>query len=127
MKVEGIMGVQGWNAKAPFPGSQQYFAKFAARYNGKEADSWSGFTYASCQVWEEVIRRVGLDREKQKQCLATGTFHTIVGPIRFINQYNKGQYLIGQWQDGSFENVAYLNGQDFMKTDHVIYPKPLWI
>jgi branched-chain amino acid transport system substrate-binding protein len=122
--VEGIMGAGAWNPRVPYPGAKEYYDRHVKRW-GKEPDRWaSAFTYASLQILEQAIEKVGsLDREKLRDAIATQTFPTVIGPVKFEGGFNvQAPGEIGQWQQGRFEVVA---GKD-KRTAAPIYPKPAW-
>jgi branched-chain amino acid transport system substrate-binding protein len=106
--VEGIMGAGAWNKKVPYAGAKEYFDRHVKRW-GKEPDRWgTPHTYASVQVLEQAIEKVGsLDRKKIRDAIATMTFPTIIGPVKFVNQFNiQSPGEVGQWQNGEFEIVS---------------------
>ena len=122
--VEGIMGAGAWNPRCPYPGAKEYFDRHVKRWN-KEPDRWaSAFTYASLQIIEQAIGIVGsLDRKKLRDAIATKTFPTVVGPVKFVDGFNvQSPGEIGQWQKGKFEIVAAKE----KRTAEPIFPKPLW-
>jgi len=122
--VEGIMGAGAWNPRVPYPGAQEYYDRHVKRWD-KEPDRWaSAFAYASLQILEQAIEKVGsLDRKKLRDAIASETFPTIIGPVKFEGGFNvQAPGEIGQWQQGRFEVVA---GKD-KRTAAPIYPKPTW-
>ena len=105
-KVEGIMALGAWNPKVPYPGAKEYFESYRQLW-GKEPDGYaSPATYAVGQLLEQAIEKVGsLDRKKLRDCLASETFQTIIGPVKFEGIFNVmscGE--IGQWQKGEFRS-----------------------
>jgi branched-chain amino acid transport system substrate-binding protein len=90
----------------------------------------TAITWASLQMWEDVLREVGLDREAQRDYIANTTFDTIDGKVKFTNGENyftgdpDGAYppLFGQWQGGVFEVVWPLE----IASAELMYPKPDW-
>jgi len=122
--VEGIMGAGAWNPKLPYPGAKAYFDRHVKRWE-KEPDRWgSAFAYASLQILEQAIEEVGsLDRKKLRDVIATKTFPTVIGPVRFEGGFNvQSPGEIGQWQSGEFEVVAAKE----KRTAEPIFPKPKW-
>jgi branched-chain amino acid transport system substrate-binding protein len=121
--IEGVMAPMGWNSRVPYPGAKEWFDKHVKRWN-KEPCLWgSAFTWASLQIYEQAIEKVGsLDRKKLRDCIATETFPTIVGPVKFEKGVNI-QYpgMIGQWQKGELQIVA---GKEIQAKP--VYPKPIW-
>jgi len=122
--VEGIMGAGAWNPRVPYPGAKEYFDRHV-KFAKQEPDRWaSAFTYASLQVLEQAIGMVGsLDRKKLRDAIATNTFQTVVGPVKFEEGFNvQSPGEIGQWQNGAFEVVATKE----KRTAKPIFPKPKW-
>ncbi|MEJ2715632.1 MAG: amino acid ABC transporter substrate-binding protein [Deltaproteobacteria bacterium] len=122
--VQGVMGAGAWNPKLKYPGAKEYFERHVKRWK-KEPDRWgSAFAYASLQVLQQAIEKVGsLDRKKLRDCIATETFPTVIGPVKFEGGFNvQSPGEIGQWQNGEFEVVA---AKD-KRTAKPIFPKPPW-
>jgi len=122
--VEGVMGAGAWNPRVPYAGAKEYFEKHKKRW-GAEPDRWgSAFAYASVQVLEQAIEKAGtLDRKKVRDIIATETFQTVIGPVRFQEGFNiQSPGEIGQWQNGEFEIVAAKE----KRTAKPIFPKPAW-
>ena len=120
--VEGVMGMGGWNPDAP--GAKDYFKRHVAA-TGHEPDQWaSPIVFASLQMLQQAIERIGkIDRAAVIKELQTGTFQTIVGPIKLKdNRYTKPWYL-GQWQNGEFYGVA---PASLPGAHQIIFPKPAW-
>jgi branched-chain amino acid transport system substrate-binding protein len=122
--VQGIMGAGAWNPKLPFPGAKEYFDRHLKRWE-KEPDRWaSAFAYASLQIIEQSIGITGtLNRRKLRDAIATNTFPTVIGPVKFEGGFNlQSPGEIGQWQKDEFEVVA---GKE-KRTAEPIFPKPAW-
>ena len=63
-----------------------------------------------------------LDGSKVRDVIASETFDTVLGPLKFEDQFNT--YYpghVGQWQNGEFEVV-----DKATRTADPIYPKPAW-
>ena len=120
--VEGIMGPGGWNANAPE--SKAYMERFKKVNNGQEPDRWaSPLVYASLQILQQAIERHGLDRKAVIKEISAGTFDTILGPTKLVNNHLKSQYLVAQWQDGEFNAVW---PQSLPGTTSFRMNKPAW-
>ncbi len=123
--VEGIMGTGAWNPKVPYPGAKEFWDRMVAAVGPGKVD-WYGnaFAYSSCQVLEQAIEKSGtLDRKKLRDFIASNTFQTVIGPVRYENQINvQSPGEVGQWQNGQFEIVAAKE----KRTAKPIYPKPPW-
>jgi branched-chain amino acid transport system substrate-binding protein len=120
--IEGVMGTGGWNPDAP--GSKDYFKRHVAE-TGQEPDRWaSPITYASLQMLQQAIERVGkIDRAAVIEELQTGTFETIVGPIKLQDNLYTETWYVGQWQGGEFYGIA---PNRLAGAKPVMFPKPAW-
>ena len=88
-------------------------------------DAWAApVTYASLQVLEQAIEKVGLDRKKLLDAIAnSGPYQTIVGPIDLKTHVRGKQWSVGQWQSGEFVGVA---PGDLPGAKPIVFPKPAW-
>ena len=120
--VEGVMGMGGWNADAP---ESKDYLKRHVEMTGQEPDRWaSPITYASLQMLQQAIERVGkIDRAAVIKELQTGTFETILGPVKLENNLYTENWWVGQWQNGEFHGIApaILPG-----AREILFPKPAW-
>ena len=73
---------------------------------------------------QQAIEKAGtLNREKIRDVLASETFETVIGPVKYVDQFNvQSPGEVGQWQNGAFEVVAAKE----KRTAAPIYPKPPW-
>ena len=102
--VEGVFGPGGWNANSPE--IKGFLERFKKANNGQEPDRWaSPIVYVSLQMLQQAIERVGLDKKALVREIGTGTFDTILGPTKLVNQQLPVQYVVAQWQDGEFNAV----------------------
>jgi len=120
--VEGVMGIGGWNAEAP--ASKGYFKRHL-EMTGQEPDRWaSPITYASLQMLQQAIERVGgIDRAAVIKELQTGTFDTVVGPVKLKNNLYEDTWWVGQWQNGEFRGIA---PAPLPGAQPIMFPKPPW-
>jgi branched-chain amino acid transport system substrate-binding protein len=121
--ADGVMGVGAWNPKVPFPGAKAYYDAHVAKHK-KEPDRWaSAFAWASLQILEDSIAKVGLDRAKIKAHIDATEFTTVVGPVKFAGGVNTATPgMVGQWQKGEFEVVW----PSARATAKALVPKPKW-
>ncbi len=122
--VEGVFGQWALTPKMPYPGAKEYFEAYKKKF-GKEAPmGGDAGAYASLQVLEQAIQKVGsLDREKIREAIASGTFNTIMGPIKFVKNVNiQWPGDIGQWQNGVYEVMM----PKQFRTAKPLFPKPKW-
>jgi branched-chain amino acid transport system substrate-binding protein len=121
--VEGVMGAGVWNPNIPVKGAREWYDAYVKRWQ-VEPDRWgTAGGYATGQIMQKAIEIAGtLDGEKVRDVIASETFDTVLGPLKFENQFNTfypGH--VGQWQSGEFEVV-----DKATRTNEPIYPKPAW-
>jgi branched-chain amino acid transport system substrate-binding protein len=120
--VEGILGTGCWNPKVS-PAAKEWFDRYTKRWK-VEPDRWgTAQSYATGQILEKAIEIAGtLEPTKVRDVIARETFDTILGRIKFENQFAKGwPGHVGQWQKGEFMVVDKATRQA-----KPIYPKPEW-
>lgn len=121
--AEGVMGAGTWNPLLSAD-SQGYFDRHVAMFDA-EPDRWaSAACYASGQILQQAIEAAGtLDPAAVQEAIATGEFNTILGTVKFKNQFNTTYPgNIGQWQNGEFMIID--PGEN--RQAEPIYPKPEW-
>jgi len=121
---EGVMGAGTWNPQVKAEGAKGYFDRHVAKF-GQEPDRWaSAACYASGQILQQAIEAAGtLDPAAVQKAIATGEFNTILGKVKFENQFNTTYPgNIGQWQNGEFMIID--PGEN--RQADPIYPKPEW-
>jgi branched-chain amino acid transport system substrate-binding protein len=102
--AEGVMGIGG--SDAALTGVTNYI-KHHKEIMGREPDQWaSPVTYASLQVLQQAIERVGKDRAAVIKEINTGSFDTIIGKIKLVDGQNKNIWSVGQWQGNNFVGLA---------------------
>jgi branched-chain amino acid transport system substrate-binding protein len=120
--VEGIMSLGGWSKDNA---STAAYAKKHEEMFKRGPDRWgSQIGYASLQMLEQAIERVGkLDRAAIIKELQTGTFDTVLGKVKLVdNMMQDNFWLVGQWQDGFFVGVA----PQRAGAGTPVVPKPAW-
>ena len=120
--AEGIMSLGGWSKDNA---STQAYAKKHEEMFKRGPDRWgSQVGYSSLQMLEQAIEKVGkIDRPAIIKELQTGTFDTVLGKVKLVdNQMKDNFWLIGQWQDGFFVGVA----PPRAGAANVVVPKPAW-
>ena len=118
------MGIGGWSGDSA--AIKDYLARHkAASANGAEPDRWaSAVTYASLQMLQQAIERVGkVDRAAVIKDLQTGTFDTVIGKVKLENNMPTRYWWVGQWQDGEFYGIAPAGNEGARA---VVVPKPAW-
>lgn len=119
--VEGVMGIGGIDPDNP---ANAAYRERHQEMIGAPADSWASVvTYASLEMLQQAIERVGLDREAVTRELATGTFETAAGTITLENNQLRDLWWVGQWQGGEFVAVAPADREGASEPQ---LPKPGW-
>ncbi len=120
--AEGVMGIGGSNAD--LPGIKNYIQHHKTII-GREPDRWaSPITYASLQVLQQAIERVGkIDRPAIIKEINTGSFDTIIGKVKLVDGQNKNTWAVGQWQGANFYGIAPVSKEGARAP---IVPKPAW-
>ncbi len=121
--AEGVMGAGAWNPKVS-PEAKRFAEAYQKRFKLEPAYWGPLFFYSSCQFFEKAVETAGsLDQTKIRDIIATHTFDTAMGPMKFENGLNTthpGE--IGQWQKGVFEIID----PGKKRTADPIFPKPPW-
>ncbi|MGJ4957047.1 amino acid ABC transporter substrate-binding protein [Bradyrhizobium sp. HKCCYLRH2015] len=119
---DGVMGIGGWNADAP--ALKDYLARHKAA-TGQEPDRWaSPITYASLQVLQQAIEKVGkVDRTAVAKEIREGSFDTIIGKVKLKDGLLQEVWSVGQWQNGEFYALA---PASLPGARAAVVPKPEW-
>ncbi len=121
--VEGVMGAGAWNEKTS-PGAKMFREAFTKKFK-VEPEYWGTLQYySSLQFFEKAIEEAGtLDQAKIRDIMATKTFDTAMGPMKFEKGFNMNHPgEVGQWQNGVFEIID----PGSKRTAKPIYPKSAW-
>ena len=116
-----MLAIGGVNAESP--SIKDYFARHA-EVTGNPPDSWaSAITYASLEMLQQAVARVGLDHAKIAEELSTGTFDTIIGKVKLEDNQLRDLWWVGQWQGGAFKAIE---PADKAGASTPAIPKPAW-
>ena len=104
----GIMAPGGIDASNP---QMQAYLKRFKDVTGQESDRFaSPIVYTSLQMLQQAIERVGkIDREAVTNEIRSGSFETVLGPVKLENQMLTKLWHVGQWQGGEFNAIAPAN------------------
>lgn len=110
--AETMKGISHYHGARCFRDSLKFmeFREKWYNYSGTYPPNGEMRQYAAYQMLFQAIEKYGLDREKVRDALATGTFETILGPAKFLpGDYLDvpGQGFIGQWQGDVIDEVVW--------------------
>jgi branched-chain amino acid transport system substrate-binding protein len=116
-----------WTPSVPYPGAQEYFDKFVAKYN-KPTEYHGAEAYAAMYVIADALKRAKeLTPDGVRESLAATDMKTVFGPVKFVSydkktQQNKLPTFLVQWLDGKLETVWPKD----VATKPYVYPVPNW-
>jgi branched-chain amino acid transport system substrate-binding protein len=120
-KVNGILAYGGIDPAAP--GMAEYAKAHQAVLN-KPYEAGAVGVYAALQVTQQAIEQVGeIDRKKIRDAIGNGTFQTVWGELKYVNQRNVNPWCVGQWQNGEMVGVYPANKSG---AKPLLFPKPAW-
>ncbi|MFC2024591.1 amino acid ABC transporter substrate-binding protein [Chloroflexota bacterium] len=120
--IDGLTMEGPWHPDSGGPGSEEFFNGFVDMFGTRPDMVDSPFAWLGCQIQQQAIERVGLDPEKVRDEIATGTFQTIFGTFSFDGQENLNYSGILQWQNGQIEMVW----PSTRASADLLFPKPDW-
>ena len=106
--TEGVFYAVSHSIDAKTPGNKEFVAKYKEMFGGTEVPEDAADAYATAQVMQAAVEGVGSidDQLKLADWLRGHTVDTILGPLSWNeNGSPKGQFLVGQWQNGTPEIV----------------------
>jgi branched-chain amino acid transport system substrate-binding protein len=87
--LDGIVTIGHWTpAKADWPKAKPFFDAYVAKFGEKPDYLDSALAFMSCEILQQAVAKAGLDREKIREAIATETFDTINGPVKFEGVQN---------------------------------------
>jgi branched-chain amino acid transport system substrate-binding protein len=116
-----------WTPSIPYPGAQEYYDKFFAKYN-TPTEYHGAEAYAAMYVIADALKRAkSLTPQDIRDALAATDMMTAFGPVKFISydkktQQNKLPTFLVQWIDGKLETVW----PKEVSTKPYVYPVPKW-
>lgn len=125
--AEFVWSAARWTPSAPYPGAQEYFDKFTAKF-GISADYHGAQAYSAMYVIADALKRANeLTPEGVRNALAKTDMMTVLGPVKFVSydkkvQQNRLPTLLIQWVNGKQEIVWPKN----IATQKYVYPTPKW-
>ena len=89
--LNGVVTMGHWSPlHTEWPGAQALFDDYQAKYHERASYLNTPLVFMSAQIIEQAVARVGLDREAIRNDIATGSFATVNGTVRFSGVENIG-------------------------------------
>src|SRR5262249_10052483 len=82
--LDGIVTVGHWSPEQKaWPKAKPFFDAYVAKFNERPDYLDSALAYMSCEILEQAVAKAGLDKDKLREAISTGSFDTINGEVRF--------------------------------------------
>jgi branched-chain amino acid transport system substrate-binding protein len=105
--LNGIMTIGHWSPyQAKWPKAMPFYEAYMKRFN--EAPDYLDvpLAYMSCEILAQAVAKTGLDKDKLRAEIASATFDTIDGPVKFDGVQNvTTPTMFLQVQDGKAQIV----------------------
>lgn len=105
--VDNMVTVGHWSPnQSKWPKARPFYDAYLAKYKEAPDALDSVLSYMSMEILQQAVATSGLDKEKIREAIASQTFDTINGPVKFDgvqNTMTPTSFL--QIQDGSLELV----------------------
>ena len=83
-KVDGIVTLGAWSPnQSAWPLAKPFFDAYVKRFKEIPDASDTVLAYSSLEILQQAVAKAGLDKEKLREAISSGTFDTINGPIKF--------------------------------------------
>jgi branched-chain amino acid transport system substrate-binding protein len=105
--AEGILTIGEWSPnQTRWNGAKAFFDDYSRRWKEPPDYLDSSICYVSCQILQQAVAKVGLDREKIRETISATTFDTIKGPVHFKGGVNDSTIPgLMQIQNGTLEII----------------------
>jgi branched-chain amino acid transport system substrate-binding protein len=121
--TEGIFYAVSHTPEAKTPGNEEFVKAFDEKFGGLPAED-AADAFAAAQVMQKAVEEVGSidDQTALADYLHENEVDTILGPLSWDERgAPQGQFLIGQWQDGTAEVIL---PEDVATTDTIVDRRP---
>jgi branched-chain amino acid transport system substrate-binding protein len=121
--TEGIFYAVSHTPEAKTPGNEDFVTAFDEKFGGLPAED-AADAFAAASVMQTAVEEVGSidDQAALADYLHENEVDTILGPLSWDEQgAPEGQFLIGQWQDGTAEVIL---PEDVATTDTIVDRRP---
>lgn len=121
--LNGVVTMGHWTPDhKQWTGARALFDSYVQKYNEPPSYLNAPLVFMSCQILEQAVAKVGLDRDAIRKTIATDTFDTVNGPVKFEGIENVGTPAgLLQIQDG---NMTLIWPPSIATAE--FKPKPAW-
>jgi branched-chain amino acid transport system substrate-binding protein len=121
--LDGIVTVGHWSpVQTKWPKAKPFFDAFVKKFGEKPDYLDTSLPYMSVEILEQAVKKAGLDREKLRQTIASDTFETINGLVKFQGVQNAiTPTMLLQFQKGEAQ-IVWPPAEETAK----FMPKPAW-
>ncbi|WP_242342694.1 ABC transporter substrate-binding protein [Anaeromyxobacter terrae] len=121
-----VFSVTQWTPDTGWPGAADFAKRYEARFK-KRPTYHAATAYAAMTIMAETVAKVGPDRKKIRDALATGTWTTIMGDVKFetyegFTNQNRHKMPVIQYQGGKAVTVY----PPQIAKAKPVYPFPAW-
>jgi branched-chain amino acid transport system substrate-binding protein len=82
--ADGLVTVGHWSPhQSKWPRGSKFFKSYLDTFKERPDYLDSALAYTSCEILEQAVAKAGLDKAKLREAIASGSFDTINGPVRF--------------------------------------------
>ena len=82
--ADGIVTLGHWSPhQASWPRAKPFYDAYTAKYGMSPDYLDTALAYMSCEILEQAVAKSGLDHDKLRNEIASSTFDTINGPVKF--------------------------------------------
>jgi branched-chain amino acid transport system substrate-binding protein len=108
--TEGVFYAVSHSQEATTPGNEEFVAKYEEMFGGDAVPEDAADAYAAAEVLQATVEANETvardDQLKLADWLRANEVETILGPLSWNEDGSpKGEFLIGQWQDGTAEII----------------------
>lgn len=82
--ANGIVTLGHWSPhQKSWKKAKPFFDAYSAKYDMSPDYLDTALAYMSCEILQQAVAQAGLDRDKLRKLIASSTFETINGPVKF--------------------------------------------
>lgn len=86
--AEGVVTIAHWSPRPDWKGSQEFLDSYVKKFKDEPDYLNSALAWVSLEILEAAVAKGGLDKEKIREIVRTGTFDTINGKVKFDGVQN---------------------------------------